>query len=163
MLQYDALTDLPNGTLLQDRLTQAMSISCRHRTQLAVIFLGLDRFKRINNGMGHPIGDALLKSVAGRLVATVRKSDSVFRHGADEFVLLLTDVTHPQQTIGIAEKLLAALRMPQCIAGHDISITASLGISIYPSDGEDADTLIKKSGSRDAQCQRKMGAMISGF
>ncbi|MFC3108983.1 putative bifunctional diguanylate cyclase/phosphodiesterase [Undibacterium arcticum] len=145
LLQYDALTDLPNGTLLQDRLTQAMSISCRHRTQLAVIFLGLDRFKRINNGMGHPIGDALLKSVAGRLVATVRKSDSVFRHGADEFVLLLTDVTHPQQTIGIAEKLLAALRMPQCIAGHDISITASLGISIYPSDGEDADTLIKKA------------------
>lgn len=145
LLQYDALTDLPNATLLQDRLTQAMALSARHRNQLAVVFLGLDRFKRINIGMGHPVGDALLKSVAARLVATVRKSDSVFRYGADEFVLLLTDVSHPQQTIGIAEKLLAAIRTPQSIAGRDFSITASLGISIYPVDGEDADSLIKKA------------------
>ncbi|WP_137885998.1 EAL domain-containing protein [Pseudomonas sp. 2FE] len=145
LLQYDVLTELPNGTLLQDRLTQAIAIACRQRKQLAVIFLGLDRFKRINNALGHPIGDALLKSVAGCLVATVRKSDSVFRHGADKFVLLLADVTHSQQSVGIAQKLLAALRMPQCIAGHDLSITASLGISIYPDDGEDAETLIKKA------------------
>nr|WP_256657950.1 EAL domain-containing protein [Pseudomonas sp. 2FG] len=145
LLQYDALTELPNGTLLQDRLTQAVAIACRQRKQLAVMFLGLDRFKRINNALGHPIGDALLKSAAECLVAMVRKSDSVFRHGADKFVLLLADVTHPQQSVGIAEKLLAALRMPQCIAGHDLNITASLGISIYPDDGEDAETLIKKA------------------
>ena len=143
LLEYDAVTDLPNGTLLRDRLAQAIALSGRHRKQLAVVFIGLDRFKRINNGMGHALGDAVLKSVAGRLVAHVRGSDFVFRHGADEFVLVLTDVTHPLQTGRIAEKLLVALRMPHSIAAHDLSITASMGISIYPDDGTDGETLVK--------------------
>jgi diguanylate cyclase (GGDEF)-like protein len=145
LLQYDTLTNLPNAMLLPDRLTVAMASSGRQRKQLAVVFLGLDRLKRINNAMGHTIGDALLRSIAERLLLTVRESDSVFRYGTDIFVLLLADVIHPQQSIALAEKLLAAVRMPQCIAGHELNITASAGISIFPDDGEDAQTLIKKA------------------
>ncbi|MDB6145255.1 MAG: response regulator [Pseudomonas sp.] len=145
LLQYDVLTELPNSTLLGDRLTQAIALSRRHDNQLAVMFIGLDRFERINNALGHPVGDEMLKLVAQCLAQTVRESDSVFRYGSDEFVLLLADVHHPQQTKGIAEKLLAALKVPRHVAGHDLSVTASLGISIFPDDGEEAITLIKKA------------------
>lgn len=145
LLQYDILTELPNSTLLGDRLNQSLALSRRHDKQLAVMFLGLDRFKRINNALGHPAGDEMLKRVGQSLVATVRESDSVFRYGSDEFVVILADVRHPQQTKGIAEKLLNAIRAPQHIAGHDLSVTASLGISIYPEDGLDAIVLIKKA------------------
>jgi diguanylate cyclase (GGDEF)-like protein len=145
LLQYDVLTELPNSTLLGDRLNQSLALSRRHDKQLAVMFLGLDRFKRINNALGHPAGDEMLKQVGRNLVATVRESDSVFRYGSDEFVVILADVHHPQQTKGIAEKLLNAIRVPQHIAGHDLSVTASLGISIYPDDGFDAIALIKKA------------------
>ncbi|WP_283181550.1 MULTISPECIES: EAL domain-containing protein [unclassified Pseudomonas] len=145
LLQYDVLTELPNSTLLGDRLNQSLALSRRHDKQLAVMFMGLDRFKRINNALGHPAGDEMLKQVGRNLVATVRESDSVFRYGSDEFVVILADVRHPQQTKGIAEKLLNAIRAPQHIAGHDLSVTASLGISIYPEDGLDAISLIKKA------------------
>ncbi|MGL6245349.1 putative bifunctional diguanylate cyclase/phosphodiesterase [Pseudomonas sp.] len=145
LLQYDVLTELPNSTLLGDRLNQSLALSRRHDKQLAVMFLGLDRFKRINNALGHPAGDEMLKRVGQNLVATVRESDSVFRYGSDEFVVILADIRHPQQTKGIAEKLLNAIRAPQHIAGHDLSVTASLGISIYPDDGFDAIALIKKA------------------
>ncbi|KAA0995876.1 EAL domain-containing protein [Pseudomonas sp. ANT_J12] len=145
LLQYDILTELPNSTLLGDRLNQSLALSRRHDKQLAVMFLGLDRFKRINNALGHPAGDEMLKRVGQSLVATVRESDSVFRYGSDEFVVILADIRHPQQTKGIAEKLLNAIRAPQHIAGHDLSVTASLGISIYPEDGLDAIVLIKKA------------------
>ncbi|MBK5397369.1 EAL domain-containing protein [Pseudomonas sp. TH39(2020)] len=145
LLQYDVLTELPNSTLLGDRLNQSLALSRRHDKQLAVMFLGLDRFKRINNALGHPAGDEMLKQVGRNLVATVRESDSVFRYGSDEFVVILADVRHPQQTKGIAEKLLNAIRAPQHIAGHDLIVTASLGISIYPDDGFDAIALIKKA------------------
>jgi diguanylate cyclase (GGDEF)-like protein len=145
LLQYDVLTELPNSTLLGDRLNQSLALSRRHDKQLAVMFLGLDRFKRINNALGHPTGDEMLKRVGHNLVACVRASDSVFRYGSDEFVVILADIHHPQQTKGIAEKLLNAIRAPQHIAGHDLSVTASLGISIYPEDGFDAIALIKKA------------------
>ncbi|WPN59177.1 putative bifunctional diguanylate cyclase/phosphodiesterase [Pseudomonas sp. P9_31] len=145
LLQYDVLTELPNSTLLGDRLNQSLALSRRHDKQLAVMFLGLDRFKRINNALGHPTGDEMLKRVGQSLVANVRASDSVFRYGSDEFVVILADIHHPQQTKGIAEKLLNAIRAPQHVAGHDLSVTASLGISIYPDDGFDAIALIKKA------------------
>ncbi|MHC8324196.1 putative bifunctional diguanylate cyclase/phosphodiesterase [Pseudomonas sp. GB2N2] len=145
LLQYDVLTELPNSTLLGDRLNQSLALSRRHDKQLAVMFLGLDRFKRINNALGHPAGDEMLKQVGRNLVATVRESDSVFRYGSDEFVLILADIRHPQQTRGIAEKVLTAISAPQHIAGHDLSVTASVGISIYPNDGFDAIELIKKA------------------
>ncbi len=145
LLQYDVLTELPNSTLLGDRLNQSLALSRRHDKQLAVMFLGLDRFKRINNALGHPAGDEMLKRVGQNLVSTVRESDSVFRYGADEFVVILADIRHPQLTKGIAEKLLNAIGTTQHIAGHDLSVTASLGISIYPDDGFDAIALIKKA------------------
>ncbi|QAY87907.1 EAL domain-containing protein [Pseudomonas arsenicoxydans] len=145
LLQFDVLTELPNSTLLGDRLNQSLALSRRHDKQLAVMFLGLDRFKRINNALGHPAGDEMLKRVGQNLVSTVRESDSVFRYGSDEFVVILADIRHPQQTKGIAEKILNAIRAPQHIAGHDLSVTASLGISIYPDDGFDAIALIKKA------------------
>ncbi|MBX9407716.1 EAL domain-containing protein [Pseudomonas baetica] len=145
LLQYDTLTGLPNSTLLGDRLSQALAVCRRHDKQLVVMFLGLDRFKRINNALGHPAGDEMLKRVGQQLLLCIRGSDSVFRYGSDEFVVILTDISHPQQTHGIAEKVLAAIRLPQTIAGHDVSVTASLGISVYPEDGLDAIELIKKA------------------
>lgn len=145
LLQYDVLTELPNSMLLGDRLTQAMAQCRRHDRQLAVMFLGLDRFKRINNALGHPVGDEMLKRVARALATVVRESDSVFRYGSDEFVVVLGDITDPQQTKGVAEKLLAAVSSPQPIDGHDLTVTASLGVSMYPTDGFDAVALIKKA------------------
>ncbi|KAA0949770.1 MULTISPECIES: GGDEF and EAL domain-containing protein [unclassified Pseudomonas] len=145
LLQYDSLTGLPNSTLLGDRLTQAIALCRRHDTQLAVMFIGLDRFKRINNALGHPVGDEVLQQVSRDLVATVRESDSVFRYGSDEFVMILNDVHHPQQTQIIAEKVLKAISSTRHVAGHDLSITASLGISVYPNDSFSAMELIKKA------------------
>lgn len=143
LLQYDALTELPNSTLLGDRLTQAIALGRRHDSQLAVMFIGLDRFKRINNALGYPVGDEVLQHVSRSLVATVRASDSTFRYGADEFVILLNDIQHPQQTQHIAQKLLSAVSATRHIAGHDLNVTASLGISIYPNDSTNAVQLIK--------------------
>ena len=143
LLQYDALTELPNSTLLGDRLTQAIALGRRHDTQLAVMFIGLDRFKRINNALGYPVGDEVLQQVSQSLVAAVRASDSVFRYGSDEFVILLNDVQHPQQTQHIAQKVLKAISVTRHVAGHDLSVTASLGISLYPNDSSTAVKLIK--------------------
>ncbi|WP_460061365.1 putative bifunctional diguanylate cyclase/phosphodiesterase [Pseudomonas sp. H2_H09] len=145
LLQYDALTQLPNSTLLGDRLTQAMALGRRHDTQLAVMFIGLDRFKRINNALGYPVGDEVLQLVSQSLAASVRESDSVFRYGSDEFVILLNDVLHPQQTQHIAQKVLMAISATRHVAGHDLSVTASLGISIYPNDSNNAVVLIKQA------------------
>ncbi|MDP9784118.1 two-component system response regulator [Pseudomonas fluorescens] len=145
LLQYDVLTELPNSMLLGDRLTQAMAQCRRHDRQLAVMFIGLDRFKRVNNALGHPVGDEMLKRVARGLATVVRESDSVFRYGSDEFVVIAGDIVDAQQTKSVAEKLLGAISTPQPIDGHDLSVTASLGISVYPTDGFDAVALIKKA------------------
>lgn len=143
LLQYDALTELPNSTLLGDRLTQAIALSRRNDTQMAVMFIGLDRFKRINNALGYPVGDEVLQQVSQSLVATVRGSDSVFRYGSDEFVVLLNDISHPQQTLHVAQKILKAIRTTRHVVGHDLSITASLGISLSLNDSGTAVELIK--------------------
>ena len=145
LLHYDALTELPNSTLLGDRLTQAIALGRRHDTQMAVMFIGLDRFKRINNALGYPVGDEVLQQVSQSLVAAVRSSDSVFRYGSDEFVVLLNDILHPQQTQHVAQKILKAIRATRHVAGHDLSITASLGISICPNDSGTAVELIKQA------------------
>ncbi|WP_439863097.1 putative bifunctional diguanylate cyclase/phosphodiesterase [Pseudomonas antarctica] len=143
LLQYDMLTELPNSTLLGDRLTQAIALGRRHDTQLAVMFIGLDRFKRINNALGYPVGDKVLCLVSQSLVAAVRESDSVFRYGSDEFVVVLNDIQHPQQTQHVAQKLLKAVSTTRHVAGHDLSVTASLGISLCPNDSGTAVELIK--------------------
>ncbi|WP_248731146.1 GGDEF and EAL domain-containing protein [Pseudomonas sp. MWU13-2517] len=143
LLQYDALTDLPNSTLLGDRLSQAIALGRRHETQLAVIFIGLDRFKRVNSALGYPVGDEVLQQVSHSLMEAVRESDSVFRYGSDQFVILLNDIQHLQQTQHIAQKLLNAINVTRHVAGHDLSVTASLGISVYPNDSGSAVELIK--------------------
>jgi len=162
LLQFDVLTELPNSTLLGDRLSQAIALAKRHDEQVAVMFIGLDRFKRINNALGHPAGDEMLKHVADCLVGALRQSDSVFRYRSDEFVLVLPELTHPQQSRGTAEKVLSAINAPHEIAGHALRITASLGISLYPDDGEDALTLIKKAETAMRNV-KEQGANDFGF
>jgi len=143
LAQHDSLTDLPNRTLLKDRLMQSMSLAQRHRQKLAVLYLDVDRFKHINDSLGHGIGDGVLRSVAQRLLTCVRSSDTVSRHGGDEFVILLADAAHAQDAIVSVDKILLALAAPHLIEQHDLSITASVGIAIYPDDGTDAETLMK--------------------
>jgi diguanylate cyclase (GGDEF)-like protein/PAS domain S-box-containing protein len=143
LAQHDSLTDLPNRLLLKDRLTQSMALAHRHQQKLAVLYLDVDRFKHINDSLGHAIGDRVLQSVAQRLLTCVRSSDTVSRHGGDEFVVLLADETHARDAIVSVDKILLALAAPHHIEQHDLSITASIGIAIYPDDGTDADTLMK--------------------
>ncbi len=145
LAQHDFLTDLPNRLLLNDRITQAISLAQRHGTHLAVLFLDLDGFKHINDSLGHEIGDKVLKLVAQRLVAGVRTSDTVSRHGGDEFVILLSEIAEAGDAAVSAEKILAALAMPHAISELSVNLSASIGSSIYPQDGHDADTLIKNA------------------
>ncbi len=145
LAQYDYLTDLPNRLLLNDRLEQVISLARRHRKQLAVLFMDVDHFKNINDSLGHLIGDKLLQSVAQRLTTCVRDSDTVSRQGGDEFVVLLTDVEHATTVGHSAANILSALAEKHSITGHDLNITLSIGISIFPGDGEDAETLLKNA------------------
>jgi diguanylate cyclase (GGDEF)-like protein/PAS domain S-box-containing protein len=145
LAHHDYLTELPNRLLLNDRLAQAMAAARRQRHQLAVLFVDVDRFKHINDSFGHAIGDQLLQSVAQRLVENVRGSDTVSRQGGDEFVILLSTVTHAQDAAFSANKLLSALSKPHRIEEHDLQITVSMGIGVFPDDGTDADTLINNA------------------
>jgi diguanylate cyclase (GGDEF)-like protein/PAS domain S-box-containing protein len=143
--QHDAVTNLPNRLLLSDRISQSISLARRQRKHLAVIFLDLDRFKYINDSLGHATGDKLLQFVSKRLLGGVRGSDTVSRMGGDEFVILLSEIAYPEDAAKSARKLLLLLRAPHFIAGNDLQIDGSLGISVYPEDGEDAETLIKNA------------------
>jgi diguanylate cyclase (GGDEF)-like protein/PAS domain S-box-containing protein len=143
LAQHDSLTDLPNRILLNDRLTEALSLALRYQRQLAVLFLDVDRFKHINDSVGHVIGDRLLQSIAQRLLGCVRASDTVSRQGGDEFVILLPEVAHPQDAVVCADKMLQVLRAPYRIDEHDLHVTASIGIVTYPEDGTDCETLIR--------------------
>jgi diguanylate cyclase (GGDEF)-like protein/PAS domain S-box-containing protein len=145
LAQYDYLTDLPNRLLLNDRLSQAISVARRHKQQLAVLFADVDRFKHINDSLGHLIGDKLLLSIAQRLVACVRDSDTVSRQGGDEFVILLSSLAHAEDAALSAQKILTVLGMPHRVEEHDLQITLSIGIGIYPDDGTDAQTLVKNA------------------
>jgi diguanylate cyclase (GGDEF)-like protein/PAS domain S-box-containing protein len=142
MAQHDSLTDLPNRTLLNDRLTQALALAHRHQKMLALLFLDLDRFKGINDSLGHAIGDRLLQSVAERLLACVRSSDTVSRQGGDEFVILLAEVNQPADAAFTAEKILLALSMPHHIDQQELHLAASIGVVTYPNDGLEAKTLL---------------------
>ncbi len=145
LAQHDFLTDLPNRVLLNDRLTQTIARAQRHASLAAVLFLDLDRFKHINDSLGHAIGDKLLQSVADRLVSCVRASDTVSRQGGDEFVILLREIQCMEDVAMRARKILTALVAPHQIVGHKLHITASIGISLYPEDGQDAETLVKSA------------------
>jgi diguanylate cyclase (GGDEF)-like protein len=141
----DALTSLPNRVLLLDRFAQAIAVARRHRGRLALLFLDLDNFKQINDTLGHAAGDQVLKRVAQCLASAVRDADTVSRYGGDEFVVLLAEVARPSDAALIADKLLAALGVPTRLGDHVLRLAASIGISIYPEDGEDADTLIDRA------------------
>ncbi len=145
LAQHDLLTDLPNRVLLTDRLTQAIALARRNSEQLAVLFLDLDHFKNINDTLGHAIGDKLLQSVAQRLVACGRHSDTVSRHGGDEFVVLLPQIAHAEDAALWAQKVITALWVPCSIAGAELRVSASIGISTYPNDGQDAESLLKSA------------------
>lgn len=140
--QHDFLTQLPNRLLLHDRLSQAIALATRHGHRLAVLFLDLDRFKHVNDSLGHVIGDGLLQSVARRLLTCVRSSDTVSRQGGDEFVVLLSEIDHADDAATSAQKIIAAFVEPHDVAQHHLHVTTTVGISVYPDDGTDPETLI---------------------
>ena len=145
LAQYDYLTALPNRMLFQDRLQQAIALAQRHASRLAVLFLDLDRFKYINDSLGHAVGDQLLHAVAARLLACVRASDTVSRQGGDEFVILLPEIEYVEFAALTAQKLLQTLAMPYTIDEHSVNITGSIGISIYPDDSDEAGALMQNA------------------
>ena len=145
LAQHDALTGLPNRLLLEDRLRQAIASAQRQGERVAVIFVDLDHFKTINDSLGHHMGDRLLKEVAVRLTACVRASDTVSRQGGDEFVIVLAQVTDPDDVAQVAKKVLAGVGQPYAIEGLELHTTPSVGIALYPDDGSDTATLIKNA------------------
>jgi diguanylate cyclase (GGDEF)-like protein/PAS domain S-box-containing protein len=147
LAQHDALTDLPNRLLLNDRMTQAIGMAQRHHAALALLYMDLDRFKQINDSLGHLIGDRLLQCVAMRLSECVRATDTVCRLGGDEFVILLPEVAHAQDAAVCADKLLQAVRRPCIIDKHELHVTASVGIVIYPGDGAEVEALLRNADS----------------
>ena len=142
---HDALTSLPNRTLFRDRFTQALAHAGRKHEMLAMFFLDLDRFKTINDTLGHAVGDRLLQAVAERLRKLVREGDTIARLGGDEFMLLLQGAQNVEGIAKVAEKILHAFRPSFHVAGHDLHISTSIGISLYPHDGHDAETLLKNA------------------
>ena len=143
LAEHDFLTDLPNRVLFLDRLHQALAVARRKHTQVAVMFLDLDRFKGINDSFGHHMGDAVLREVASRLKGCVRGVDTVSRQGGDEFVVILADIGGVDQAAHVANSVMQAVAQPVEFDGHVVSLSVSIGISIFPTDGQDLDTLLK--------------------
>ncbi len=140
---HDVLTGLPNRLLFNDRLQMAIVNANRYQQKLAVFFLDLDRFKSINDSLGHTVGDKLLQSTAHRLTNSLRRGDTVARPGGDEYTILLPEIKHEEDTAKIAKKILSAFKKPWMIEGNELHITPSIGISLYPDDGQDAGALVK--------------------
>jgi diguanylate cyclase (GGDEF)-like protein/PAS domain S-box-containing protein len=145
LAHYDQLTNLPNRILFTDRLKHALSLSRRARNQVAVMFLDLDGFKEINDSLGHASGDELLHQVAERLTACLRESDTVARFGGDEFTIVLPEIDSEESVAKIARKITKEIAKPYDLNGSQASVTTSIGISIYPTDGQQAHTLIQKA------------------
>jgi diguanylate cyclase (GGDEF)-like protein/PAS domain S-box-containing protein len=142
---HDFLTGLPNRMLLSDRVNQVIALAQRHGKKVAVLFLDLDGFKHINDSLGHAVGDKLLQSIAECLVDCVRGSDTVSRQGGDEFVVLLSEVEHSEDAAITARRMLHAVAQVHPVGQHDLHITTSIGLSVFPDDGLDAETLIKNA------------------
>src|SRR3984893_551741 len=143
LAEHDILTSLPNRALLDDRLEQGIALAQRHSRRLAVLFIDLDHFKHINDSLGHLSGDQLLRAVALRITPCVRSSDTVSRQGGDEFIVLLSEVAHAEDAALIADKIRLAILAPYAIADHLLHLTTSIGVSVYPEDGADPETLIQ--------------------
>ena len=142
---HDGLTGLPNRRLFSDRLAVAMAHVKRNRRKLCVIILDLDKFKLVNDTLGHPVGDRLLQAAGERLSNILRMEDTVARIGGDEFMLLLPEINRDEDVIVVAERILEAFQQPFKVDGYELHVTTSVGYAIYPDDGEDVDTLIKNS------------------
>jgi diguanylate cyclase (GGDEF)-like protein len=145
LADHDALTGLPNRRLLEDRLTQALALSQRNRMQTAVMFVDIDRFKAINDSLGHAAGDALLKEISLRLVNQLRLGDTICRIGGDEFVVVLPEVKRSSDVAQVAQKVIEQLAQPVPLEGRELIVTASIGIAVFPDDGGDAETLIRNA------------------
>lgn len=145
MAHHDSLTGLPNRTLLDERLEQAISLASRHNKQTALLFLDLDGFKGINDTLGHPFGDRVLQEVAEKLRRCVRATDTVCRQGGDEFVILLSEIEHPGDAAQVAEKIIAGFAPPLVLDGQALQLNLSIGISVFPDDGDSVDTILKQA------------------
>ncbi|TVO53490.1 EAL domain-containing protein [Denitromonas halophila] len=145
LAQHDFLTGLPNRVLLTERISQAIGLAHRHHAQAALLFIDLDHFKNINDSLGHGVGDQLLKAVAERLSRCVRATDTVGRLGGDEFLILLPEIDQPEDTVWVAEKILTSLAAPFLVGEHELHVTPSIGIGIYPVDGIDVDTMMQSA------------------
>jgi diguanylate cyclase (GGDEF)-like protein/PAS domain S-box-containing protein len=145
LAQHDVLTHLPNRVLFKDRLAQALALAERQEKKLAVMFVDLDYFKKINDSLGHQVGDKLLQAVAGRLIACVRRTDTVSRFGGDEFAILLSQIEQAEDAAFSARKILRSLAVPYVIDNKSLDISASVGASAYPTDGRDAESLLNKA------------------
>jgi diguanylate cyclase (GGDEF)-like protein len=151
---HDFLTGLPNRMLLNDRISQAIALAQRHKTKVAVLFLDLDGFKQVNDSLGHLLGDGVLQSVAKRLADCVRSSDTVSRRGGDEFVVLLPEVQELEDVVATARRMLQAVAAPHVIDHHVLHVTVSIGVSVSPDDGGDAETLIKNADAAMYQAKK---------
>lgn len=158
--QHDALTGLPNRVLFEERLERAIVAARRSSHMLAVLFIDLDRFKQINDTLGHTTGDTLLVQVARRFESCVRSVDTLARRGGDEFMLVLTEISSSQQVARVAERLRDLLQPPFHITGHELFVSASIGASIFPTDGDDADSLQRRA---DAAMYRAKNSPLSSF
>ena len=145
LADHDPLTGLPNRRLLEDRLTQALAASQRNRKQTAVVFVDLDRFKNINDTLGHAVGDVVLKEVAERLMKQLRVVDTVCRIGGDEFVVILPEIKRASDAANVAAKILETMAQPFGAEDRELHITTSIGISVFPDDGRDAESLIRNA------------------
>ncbi len=152
--QHDSLTGLPNRVLLNDRIGQAIAIAARHAKSIAILFLDLDHFKNINDSMGHSVGDKLIKRIGTLLAESLRITDTVSRDGGDEFVVLLPHVERAEDAAIAARKMLLAVAETHSIDSRDFHITASIGVSVYPDDGTDAETLIKNADTAMYQAKQ---------
>jgi len=160
MATHDSLTGLPNRNLLQDRVSQAIGYAERMQRELAVLFIDIDRFKNINDSLGHAAGDQLITIMAQRLRAAVRTVDTVARVGGDEFVVILTDLSRESDIAKVLPGLLAAITQPMPVDGHQLTVTGSIGISVYPRDGRDVSTLLKNA---DTAMYRAKDAGRNGY
>ncbi|MBF0357635.1 MAG: diguanylate cyclase [Magnetococcales bacterium] len=142
---HDGLTNLPNRTLFMDRLESSISMCSRRKSQMGLMFIDLDRFKWVNDELGHAAGDQLLKDAAARMVACVRQSDTIARIGGDEFTIILSDIAMSGNPDSVAEKILQALAKPFFLEGNEVSISGSIGITIFPDDGDDAEVLLRNA------------------
>ncbi|MFT4111966.1 EAL domain-containing protein [Silvibacterium sp.] len=145
MALYDPLTGLPNRTLLEEQIIRSLALAGRHRLQVSLAVIDLDRFKQINDSLGRLVGDEVLLLLSRRLTETVRTSDMVVRLGSDEFVILMPGIEHPRQSLDVMQRVLQALSEPICLEGQEFYVTPSIGISAFPNDGHDLNTLLRKA------------------